>query len=841
MKKILNIFIIIFLILSGIGTVGYQQENLQLNRDSVEKINLILNHPKTQFLIESNEETSITFKESDTYLSQPGKPLLPKIIKTFELPFGINDVDITVTMDSITTQSISSPIKASSILLPLTSTTEQIEWPTILRDESTYKSNNPYPGYNFNYKIGCGLNTNHEHVTFVTVSIYPVQYTPAKNVVTIAEKSDIIISYDSQQETNIFSENVNNDMVIISPEKFSDALQPLVDHKNNIGIKTSLKTTEEIYNEYTGFFDEADQIKHFIKDTVETEGTSYILLVGGLKSVIYAKPKDNCNLGSSGWYLPVRYTNMYDDPAFPLASDSFHDPGVLSDLYYADLYQAGGEFSDWDPNNDKVFAAFGKPGVDDDENLDFYPDVSLSRLPCRSIKEVNTVVKKIINYESSTIDPSWFKKMIVVSGDGFLDQTDLNITWDTSSVPDGKYTIFAQSSNPQNEFGPIISVNVTKDRSNESNITYSHDDHLNPAIKEAFINGFPTVPIAEIVSVSEGDILGNTNIAFDPPLDDYCNEFYFWANVSYIDEVLTIRGKSYDPKPYGNLSSIYIWIKNDEGEIVFSDWRNNTEMYYEGEWTTGEKELLGRGGALYYMPKDFKKEILWTSNGKLTGMDDVISVVNEGSGFLFFSGHGSPNVWGDQMPGIPGDRGPASVTGMQVTTIILKPPFFSSIPIFPIDSLSNNEKLPIAIVGGCHNSQFNVSMIPGFLDIFPILYPSLPKKYMWCYGIPVPESFSWRLIRNPNGGAIASMGNTGLGYGMPGKQLTTGGGDSWITIEFFRQYGEKQLHTLGDAYLQTLNTYVDTFDMSDLSAGHPKTITQWILFGDPSLKIGGYQ
>lgn len=839
MRKYLTILIIGLLLINGIGAVAYQQSNHNYKKQTIEKIDLTIYHPNTQFSVESKETTLISFEEGDTFISSPGKPLLPKIVRTFELPFGVMDIDVSVKMNSLYTRQISTPIMASSALLPLTTSLEKTEWKSILRDESVYQSDNPYPGFDSEYKIGCGLNENHEHVTFVTVSLYPIQYTPAKNIVTIAEQTDITISYDGNEKIDVFPTNAENDLVVIAPETFSDALQPLINHKNNIGIQTTLKTTEEIYVEYTGV-DVAEQIKYFIKDTVETKGTSYILLVGGLKSVIFAKPRDNQNLGSKGWYLPVRYTNMYDDPAFPLASSSIHDPGVISDLYFADLYKAGGEFADWDPNNDGVFAALGKPGVDDDETLDFYPDVALSRLACRSIEEVNTVVNKIITYESSPIDSSWFEKMIVVSGDGFLDQNDLNIQWDTRDSSEGKYTIFAQSFNPENEHGPVISVNVTKDRSAESVITYSHDDHLNPAIQDAFENGFPTVPIAEIVSVSEGDILGNTDIEFDPASNDYCNEFYFWANVSYVDEVLTIRGKSYDPKPYGNVSDIHVWIENDVGDIVFSEWRNNTEMYYEGEWTTGEKSLLGRGGALYYMPEHFEKEILWTSNGKLTGMDDVLSAASEGSGFLFFSGHGSPNVWADQMPGIPGDRGPASVTGMQVTTLRPWPPFFST-PLFPMDTLSNGEKLPIAVVGGCHNSQFNVSMVLGVYDILPYFFPFIPSKSMWCHGVPVPETFSWRLIRNPDGGAIASMGNTGLGYGMPGKELTTGGGDSWITIEFFRQYGEEQREILGDAYMQTLNSYVETFDMSDLSAGHPKTITQWVLLGDPTLKIGGYE
>jgi hypothetical protein len=112
---------------------------------------------------------------------------------------------------------------------------------------------------------------------------------------------------------------------------------------------------------------------------------------------------------------------------------------------------------------------------------------------------------------------------------------------------------------------------------------------------------------------------------------------------------------------------------------------------------------------------------------------------------------------------------------------------------------------------------------------------------MWCYGTLVPEAFSWRLVRNPHGGAIATMGNTGLGYGMPGIDLTTGGGDSWITIEFFKQYGTEGLDVLGQAYQQTLTNYVNTFDMTDLASGHPKSVQQWVLLGDPSLKIGGYE
>ncbi|MCD6299371.1 MAG: peptidase C25, partial [Thermoplasmata archaeon] len=282
-----------------------------------------------------------------------------------------------------------------------------------------------------------------------------------------------------------------------------------------------------------------------------------------------------------------------------------------------------------------------------------------------------------------------------------------------------------------------------------------------------------------------------------------------------------------------------VWITDGDGKQVFSAWRNNTEMFYEGEWTVGDRAVQGRGGGLYYMPESFEQNVLFASNGRLTGQSDVLEALNEGSGFVFMSGHGSPNSWGDHYPGVPGNRQYGSITGLTVTQ--LKPWFpYLGLPMFPADTLSNGEKLPVAVIGGCHNSQFNVSVVPAVFHALHLLFPFMPDNSMWTYGQPVPECLSWRLVRNPNGGSIASMGNTGLGYGVPGRDCTTGGGDGWITIEFFKQYGAKGHHILGDAYVQTQTSYVGTFDMTDLGAGHTKSVQQWALLGDPSLMIGGY-
>jgi len=829
MKKITILFIVGILIGSTLGAIGTQGK-----QGTPQSLSEHLTTPTIQKqTVDNDGYLLIELTGTSTFQTTPGEPQVPKIVRTIELPFGATDIRVSLTPQNIMTQQSNYEIRPAQQMVPLTEEAQSIAASSTVKDATVYAMTTPYPETWFTTSIGVGLNKNNEHVTFVSVHYYPIRYIPASGTLQIATDADLSITYTAPTQSPFPLKSEYN-MVIIAPKSFEKALQLLIEHKNSHGVQTVLKTTEDIYNEFTGV-DKPEKIKYFIKNAIETWGVEYVLLVGGLKNMVFAKPRDNPNEGSTGWHLPVRYTNLFDNPKFPLNSEStLYDPGVLSDLYYADIYEAGGNFSSWDPNGDGIFAAWRMEGHENDTDIDMYPDVALGRLACVSVSEVRTVVKKIITYETTTYGAEWFKKMTVISGDGFLDQGDLNILWDTTGLPTGTYTIYAQSSNPSAEYGPIETINVTVDKTQATNLTFNHDDHLR-------IHEYPGLPIAEIVTVSEGNILGNTDFTYVPTENEaYCNEFYFWANMSYLSGVLTIRGKSYDPKPYGNLSSIHVWIKNSADTIVFQDWRNNTEMYYEGEYTTGEQALLGRGGALYYMPEEFDREIIWASNGLFTNPEDVIEAWTEGAGFMFISGHGSPNVWADHYPGVPGNRKYGSVDGLSVTTLRPWPPFFER-PMFPMDTIRNEEKLPITVIGGCHNSQFNVTMVYGFLEGMIYIFPNFPQMHMWCHGQPVPETFSWRLVRNPHGGSIATMGNTGLGYGMPGVDLTTGGGDGWITIEFFKQYGAEGLDVLGQAYQQTLTAYINTFDMTDLAAGHPKSVQQWVLLGDPSLKIGGYE
>lgn len=824
MKKIVYVAIAVICIGSSYGTVAYSNGEAPYLQTTATSASF----PLLEIKQVSAEYLSVEMHDVSSYIMVPGKPVLPKVVKIFELPFCVKNVTVNVTMDSVIEHQITREIRPAPHLLPLTPT-QQTTPLHVEKDLETYSSNNPYPSTWYSFSLRSGLNKDNQRVTFVIVHLYPIRYYPCSGKIVQAHHSEMSITYEFSKDIIKTSAEQHN-LLIITPSLFKRQVEKLVNHKNDIGVKTFLKTTESIYKQYEGR-DKPEQIKYFIKDAIETYDVTYVLLVGGLKNQFFARPKDDANQGSKDWYVPVRYTNLYDKPKFPLKSDDdIFDPGSISDLYYADIYDGEGNFSSWDPNNDGVFAAWGREGVKDDLDIDMVPDVYVGRLACRSIKEVKTVVNKIITYETTNVGQSdWFNRVTVFSGDGFLDQQDLNFQWDTTGLKNGPYTIYAQSFNKEGEKSTIDTIPILIDRSQKTSISFKHNDHVNPGISD----GYPAPPVAEIVTISPGDVLGFNDLTYTPGENEaYCNNFNPWANISYESGVLTIRGKTYDPKPYGNLSDIHVWIKDNDGLVIFSEWRNDTEMYYEGEWVTGEKTLYGRGGALSYMPETFEREILWASNGRLTGLQDVLQEWKRGSGFVFLSGHGSPNTWGDHFPGVPGNRQHASFTGLSVIRI--------KRPLMPIDSLSNGEKLPITVIGGCHNSQFNVSMITSVLDILPYYFTFLPERHMWTYGVAVPECFSWRLVRSPRGGSIATIGNTGLGYGMPGKDLTTGGGDGWISIEFFRQYGSENETVLGAAHSQAITSYIQTHDMSDFEAGHAKTVQQWVLLGDPSLMIGGY-
>ena len=184
------------------------------------------------------------------------------------------------------------------------------------------------------------------------------------------------------------------DLLIITPDEFSNTLQPLKKHKEKFGVKTSIVSLSYIYADIVDGHDNPEKIKLFIKKTFEESGIKYVLLVGNFRK------------------MPIRY--VYNDEPY----EYFPEPYFISELYYSDIYDENGNFSSWDSNDNGIFGEW-KDDEAQDKDIDLYPDVYVGRIACRNRLEVRIMVNKIINYETKTYGSDWFNKILAIAGDTY--------------------------------------------------------------------------------------------------------------------------------------------------------------------------------------------------------------------------------------------------------------------------------------------------------------------------------------------------------------------------------------------------------------------------------------
>jgi len=211
---------------------------------------------------------------------------------------------------------------------------------------------------------------------------------------------------------------------------------------------------------------------------------------------------------------------------------------------------------------------------------------------------------------------------------------------------------------------------------------------------------------------------------------------------------------------------------------------------------------------------NFEHIKLWTSDGSFTGVFDIINAFEKGCGFAYFDGHANPYRWSTHPP----NDADTWIRGLSTLTMSL---------------LHNKDKLPIVVVGGCHNLQLDVHLAKLFED-------------PWYYYTWISECWGWKLTRKINGGSIATIGCAGLGMTKEDKFEGEGGAGDFLEPTFFYEYGVNKTDILGETWGKTITRYLDKYPINWFTpaawndAIDVKTVQQWILLGDPSLKIGGY-
>ena len=381
MKKILTVVILGFFILSGLGAVTGTESGNEI----IEKI-----YFSEPILQEKNDLLNVDLNGVITHTIGNGEPYLPFVNKVYTFPFGTIVENVEVTFSKTQDLQLTKKIAPSPTIHIFSSeyqiTNEKTDSLTLYNDIEVY------PEERYGYRVGAGLK-GEDRVIYLTVTVYPIQYNPNKNNIYYSSDATINIKYTLPDKPVIFPDEY--DYLIIAPEQFRSALEPLVDHKNNLDppVKTILTDLEDI-PDYPEGVDTQEDIKYYIKESIESWGITHVLLVGA--SV------------EGEELFPVRLAWIPSQP---------HEDYFPSDLYFADIYDASMNFSDWDVDEDGKYAEYPS----DMAEVDVHPDVYLGKFPANNAAEVETVVAKIIEFKEHNM---MTEKILSVGGDS-LPGTDV--------------------------------------------------------------------------------------------------------------------------------------------------------------------------------------------------------------------------------------------------------------------------------------------------------------------------------------------------------------------------------------------------------------------------------
>ena len=401
------------LMIAGSIQAGPVGTTKQANSPLTSTISLRFSLPQ----VEQNDGfTTIQLKEATNSRNIPGEPILPIVMKTLEFPLGTHIINVQCSPVEITDLHLAR--KITPAVAPVTDAADTQPLPQPVPDETIYSSDQLFPATWYSYRLTGGLNQENILTTFLTVQINPVRYNPVDDVLQSIDSISLTITYEKPDHSST-PLTTSYDMVIISYTPYAPLLQQLVNHKISHGIQTKLVTMSDI-RKGTYFPVEGktiqEKIKHFIKNAKETWNVTYVMLVGN-----YAQ-------------VPVQYSYLETD-----TGARYEELKFATDLYYADLYDALGNFSNWDTNNNGKCAEWPYPeGHGPVDAVDLVPDVHLARLACMTKSEVKTVVQKIITYENTTAGKSWFKKLIGIGGDTFDKSMEGGTDYNEGEVCTGK-------------------------------------------------------------------------------------------------------------------------------------------------------------------------------------------------------------------------------------------------------------------------------------------------------------------------------------------------------------------------------------------------------------------
>ena len=196
------------------------------------------------------------------------------------------------------------------------------------------------------------------------------------------------------------------------------------------------------------------------------------------------------------------------------------------------------------------------------------------------------------------------------------------------------------------------------------------------------------------------------------------------------------------------------------------------------------------------------------TGGPIPVTKDIVKAFSDGARYIYMPGHGSPLSWACHP-----------VEGLST--------WMQGIRAYKFWKFHNFKKLPVVVVGGCHCAQFNIT----FLNTLNSADLN-ENHWYWTGGLPGSSCLNWKMLMIPWGGAIASVGGTGLTTSYSGTPNTL---NSELATNTFYMIGQEGADTFGEAYTGSQIKFIEDHPVENVLQAHAFTI--WQAFGDPSLKL----
>lgn len=379
---------------------------------------------------EAKEEFQKLVMKSLPFTGEAGKPELPVKYVRLLIPAETEVAGLAISASEACT------IKLERKLYPAqspTATSVNFIRHITKADSAFYNSYNTYPPEPVKVVDDGYFDGNH----IVTLAVFPLQYSPKKNKAIFHSlvnfslllkpgKSKCSYAAERPEENQIIYDNILKGLIdnpediikyqvkprliklshsppernvmdvketlpfyeyaIITTDELKAGFEEFINWKRRKGLSTGVVTIDQIKRSYkgdltSGLFDDAGKLRQYLKDAYLSGLTLYALLAGGKEAI------------------PFRYgTGTFDALNYNAADENNKIP---ADLYFSDFN------GNWNVDKDN---SIGEPVVTrgymgwEGDSVDYYPEIFVGRILCRSLEEVLSWSEKVIGYEQHPFD-----------------------------------------------------------------------------------------------------------------------------------------------------------------------------------------------------------------------------------------------------------------------------------------------------------------------------------------------------------------------------------------------------------------------------------------------------